>query len=203
MSALHEFTDHPRARPARRTGLSWALLVALAALTLGCSSPEPGGSTPEDAARSVVGGFGLDASELGCLEEAFADEPGAREALTIGGSASAEQRDRLQAVLESCITPLELGTALAAATVAAIPGTGPAVEDCLRTTIENYDDDTRGLFLIGFVLSGDGTVTELDAELGTKTNELLASCDVELAAPDTTDPTGTTADQTGSAVSTP
>jgi hypothetical protein len=172
-------------------------------MVVGCSSSAPSGPTPEDAARSVVGGFGLDASELGCLEDAFADEPDARDALAVGGGADTESRRRLQAVLESCITPDERGAALAPATVAAIPGTGPIAEECLRTTIAGYDDEIRGLLLVGFVLSGDGAATELDVELGTRTNQLLATCGVTLTTPGPTDPTGTTIDQTGSAVSTP
>jgi hypothetical protein len=180
-----------------------AVVMAAGSWAAGCSSGTPSGPTPADAARSVVGGFGLDSSELGCLEDAFADEPTAREALAVGGDAAPEARDRLRRVLESCITPEELGAALATATVQAIPGTGPTAEECLRTTIAGYDEEVRGLLLVGFVLSGDGTATDLDVELGTRTNQLLATCGVTLNVPGTTDPTGTTIDQTGSAVSTP
>ncbi len=157
--------------------------VLLATVTFGCSS-EDAAADAEAAAETVSDGFGAGREVETCLLEAFTDAPAARDALSTGGDAPLEQRRALQGVLETCISPAELGGLVAVAVTGGVT-TAEGGAACLRSAVAELADERQAILLVGLALSGDGDVTQqLDADLRSVTTELFDRCGIAAEATD-------------------
>ena len=158
--------------------------MVVGAASLGCSSGEPpeSAASAESAARTVTAGFGAGDGVEACLVEAFGDAPEAIDALATGGSAPIEQRGALQGVLESCISPAELGGLVAVAISGGVTTTEGAAS-CLRDAVEELPEERQAVLLVGLALSGDGDASQqLDVDLRSVTTELFDRCSITAGA---------------------
>jgi len=184
--------------------LGTAVLVAVVVgvLATACRS-SPDAPSADAAAQTVASGFGLSTDDRPCLQQAFSDNPDARVAMATGGESTTAQRESLRGVLETCISPTELAAIVARDAAGAIPGADPARQECLRSTVDGFDPDTRAILLVGLVLSGDGAVTQLDVDLSSVTSKLFSACNVQQDSPSPDGGPTPSVDGAGSAVSTP
>ncbi len=181
-------------RTLRRAALGAVVALFVLLSTGACSSKSSSSVSAADAAATVTAVFDLPADQQTCLEQHFADSPGARQVFSGHDVASAGNLQQLGQVESTCI-PKE--TLAAAVTNGAADSFGGSLTDaqktCLTDGVTGLSDGDRDKLLVGLVVSNSGALDMAGvAELGQVTNGLLEQCHLDIATTQTRGPTDAT-----------
>jgi hypothetical protein len=183
--------DTPRTRRTPPRGIVAAIVLCVAAALASCGSSDDGTDaerpTADEAAEVITSGFGLDVATGECLQERFGGDDGddAITAMVRGSRSEDGQRDALAGVLEACISAESFADAVGVAVAAAVPGSTPERDACVRGRIGALDPDQRRTVMLGLVLSGDAQVDDLQVQRAEIIQGVYDECGVSIT-PDTT-----------------
>jgi hypothetical protein len=171
-------------RPPQRilAGPLTLLAIAVVAGATACGGEGATSAVPADqAAESVVATYDLGPEDQACLEGGFADDAEARSALDPAGAPSADQLDRLAAVVLACVGTDRLGASIATSMAVGIGTLDEDQERCVAAAVVALPEADLRVLVSGLSSPAViGGVSERAVRLGEVTNGLFAACSVSV-----------------------
>ncbi len=170
-----------------------AALAFAAVVLTSCSSPPAAELDPAAAATTLARNLDLTDDQAGCMRNRFEAEPSAAAVLNTSDTAADDDRDRYLVAIRACLPPDDLGSSLSATVRDQLPDADAAQATCVHDNVVALPEAEQDRLYLYF-----SNPAALDvADVGPAGADLLRSCDLLGATPDTSPPT--TAESTGPA----